>query len=109
MPLGRVENASRRQGRRCLSAELSESFANGTNSVYVEMLYETWQEDPSSVHASWAAYFSQVEAGASPGSAFEEPPTRADARPSRPRGGGKGGPVNCPPQIAELIGSGPST
>ena len=29
----------------------AEPFANGTNSNYVEEMYEAWQKDPRSVHA----------------------------------------------------------
>jgi 2-oxoglutarate dehydrogenase E1 component len=33
------------------------SALNGTNAIYAEEMYLAWQKDPSSVHASWAAYF----------------------------------------------------
>jgi 2-oxoglutarate dehydrogenase E1 component len=41
-----------------------DSFANGTSSVYMDQMYEDWQRDPNSVHASWRAYFGNVEGGA---------------------------------------------
>lgn len=41
----------------------AEPFLNGSSGIYVEQMYESWRRDPSSVHASWAAYFSNVEAG----------------------------------------------
>ncbi|KAI6203680.1 hypothetical protein M3Y94_00584500 [Aphelenchoides besseyi] len=50
-------------------------FLNGSSGVYVEQMYESWRRDPSSVHASWAAYFNNVESGARPGQAFQDPPT----------------------------------
>mmetsp|Transcript_24920 Transcript_24920/g.29983 ORF Transcript_24920/g.29983 Transcript_24920/m.29983 type:complete len:1144 (-) Transcript_24920:316-3747(-) len=31
---------------------------SGTSSLYADAMYENWLRDPSSVHASWAAYFS---------------------------------------------------
>lgn len=52
----------------------SESFLNGTNSLYVEEMYELWKRDPTAVHASWASYFGNVDAGAEPGAAFLAPP-----------------------------------
>ncbi|CAD5218540.1 unnamed protein product [Bursaphelenchus okinawaensis] len=51
-----------------------ESFMNGTTNVYVEQMYESWRQDPNSVHSSWASYFRNVEAGAQPGQAFQSPP-----------------------------------
>ena len=43
------------------------SFLNGGNANYIDEMYVQWQHDPSSVHASWNAYFS--------GANYEEPPT----------------------------------
>ncbi|VDM71573.1 unnamed protein product, partial [Strongylus vulgaris] len=37
-------------------------------------MYESWKEDPKSVHASWDAYFRNVEGGAAPGQAYQAPP-----------------------------------
>ncbi|PAV80648.1 hypothetical protein WR25_22871 isoform B [Diploscapter pachys] len=54
-----------------------EPFMNGTTSVYIEQMYAAWQHDPSSVHASWDAYFRNIEAGAGPGQAFQSPPSAA--------------------------------
>ena len=34
-----------------------ESALNGNNSAYVDEMYESWARDPTSVHASWDAYF----------------------------------------------------
>ena len=44
-----------------------ESFLSGSSGAYVEDMYEAWAHDPSSVHASWASYFS--------GGAYQSPPS----------------------------------
>ena len=49
------------------------SFMNGTNANYIDYMYAQWQKDPSSVHASWNAYFAAEEGGASV--SFQAPPT----------------------------------
>ncbi|KHJ89982.1 dehydrogenase E1 component [Oesophagostomum dentatum] len=51
-----------------------EPFMNGTSSVYIEQMYDAWKADPKSVHASWDAYFRNVEGGAAPGQAYQAPP-----------------------------------
>lgn len=51
----------------------SDNFVNGTSAVFVDNLYEQWQEDPTSVHSSWQAYFSNVDGGAA--EPFQAPPT----------------------------------
>ena len=35
-------------------------------------MYDMWVEDPKSVHASWAAYFNNVEGGVEP---YQQPPS----------------------------------
>lgn len=45
----------------------NESFLNGGNANYIDLMFAQWQKDPASVHASWNAHFS--------GSNFQEPPT----------------------------------
>lgn len=55
--------------------QLSESFLNGTNTAYVDEMYEAWQNDPKSVHISWATFFKNIEAGAAPGEGWVMPPT----------------------------------
>ncbi|TKR81794.1 hypothetical protein L596_015612 [Steinernema carpocapsae] len=65
----------RSQSRSASSAVMKESFLNGTSSIYVEQMYDSWRSDPSSVHTSWDAYFRNVEAGVAPGQAFQAPPT----------------------------------
>lgn len=56
-------------------SQLSESFASGTSSNYMEQMYERWQQNPSSVHASWDVYFRNVDNGVPPGQAFQAPPS----------------------------------
>ncbi|KIH60595.1 oxoglutarate dehydrogenase (succinyl-transferring), E1 component [Ancylostoma duodenale] len=51
-----------------------EPFMNATSSVYIEQMYDAWKADPKSVHASWDAYFRNVEGGAAPGQAYQAPP-----------------------------------
>uniref|UniRef100_A0A7S4UG30 2-oxoglutarate dehydrogenase, mitochondrial n=1 Tax=Paramoeba aestuarina TaxID=180227 RepID=A0A7S4UG30_9EUKA len=46
-----------------LYSNKTESFLSGTSASYEEQMYDAWKKDPSSVHASWAAYFSAVDAG----------------------------------------------
>ena len=36
----------------------SDTFLTGQNANYIDAMYAQWQKDPSSVHASWSAYFS---------------------------------------------------
>ena len=39
-------------------------------------MYEAWRQDPSSVHASWNAYFKNIENdNIPPSKAFQAPPT----------------------------------
>ena len=49
------------------------SFANGSNANYIDLMYEQWEEDPSSVHASWHAYFSGLDSEGN--TSFELPPS----------------------------------
>jgi len=44
-----------------------ESYLSGSSANYVEEMYEQWAYDPSSVHASWDAYFR--------GGAYQAPPS----------------------------------
>jgi len=52
-----------------------DNFLNGSNSVYLEQMYDNWVKDKSSVHPSWDAYFSNVTNGMSGDQAFTLPPT----------------------------------
>ena len=53
----------------------NDSFANTTNAHYADVMYRHWKEDPTSVHASWDAYFSGLEKGYPSESSFTPPPT----------------------------------
>ena len=35
----------------------AESFLNASSGAYVDEMYDSWSRDPTSVHASWDAYF----------------------------------------------------
>lgn len=59
-------------GSRDLGAD---SFLTGTSGAYVEQMFLAWKNDPASVHASWAAYFSALEKGTPPQAAFQAPPS----------------------------------
>ncbi|KAI9219714.1 oxoglutarate dehydrogenase, E1 component [Blastocladiella britannica] len=60
---------------RFLSTSNNEGFLVGNAANYVDEMYAAWQRDPSSVHASWQAYFGNVAKGAAPGHAYTAPPT----------------------------------
>lgn len=51
----------------------SDLFMTGTNSLYVEQLFDQWKANPASVHASWQAYFTGLEAGTE--TAYQAPPS----------------------------------
>jgi len=51
----------------------SDLFMTGTNSLYVEQLFDQWKANPASVHASWQAYFAGLEAGKD--TAYQAPPS----------------------------------
>ncbi|PJK28945.1 2-oxoglutarate dehydrogenase E1 component [Minwuia thermotolerans] len=42
------------------SENLAAAFLNGTNSIFIEELYEKYLEDPTSVDESWAGFFDTV-------------------------------------------------
>ena len=81
------------------AAAKAEPFLSGTSSVYVEEMYNSWLEDPNSVHKvpflllfpfininfcflqSWQSYFKSVNAGAAPGQAHQRPPPLGEALP----------------------------
>ncbi|KAJ2355769.1 2-oxoglutarate dehydrogenase E1 component, partial [Coemansia sp. RSA 2610] len=52
----------------------SESFLSGNVTPYIEQMYEAYIRDPESVHASWRAYFKNVDSGMKPGKAFQAAP-----------------------------------
>ena len=53
-------------------ATTNENFLSGTSSIYAEQMYDNWKKDPNSVHASWRAYFQNLESGAE--TPFEQAP-----------------------------------
>ena len=53
------------------SSSTKDNFLSGANANYIDYMYTQWQQDPTSVHASWNAYFSTQEGGGS----FDLPPT----------------------------------
>lgn len=54
----------------------NDSFLSGNTANYIDEMYMSWKEDPSSVHVSWQAYFNNMESGDMPMSkAFTPPPT----------------------------------
>jgi len=55
-------------------SDVSSSFLSGSNSVYVDSMYDSWKSDPTSVHSSWNAYFASMAAGGDASSAFVPPP-----------------------------------
>ncbi|ETN46271.1 oxoglutarate dehydrogenase (succinyl-transferring), E1 component [Cyphellophora europaea CBS 101466] len=53
----------------------SDSFLQGNTANYIDEMYMSWKQDPSSVHISWQAYFKNMEDGNMPMSrAFQPPP-----------------------------------
>lgn len=54
-----------------------DSFLSGSNSVYVEQMYDAWRTDPKSVHTSWSAYFQNLDAGVDIESSFTALPSVA--------------------------------
>lgn len=52
-----------------------DSFMSGSSALYVEQMYDLWRQDKKSVHASWDAYFSNLESGRAPTEAFVAPPS----------------------------------
>ncbi|KJX92554.1 2-oxoglutarate dehydrogenase e1 component like protein [Zymoseptoria brevis] len=56
--------------------DASDSFLSGNTANYVDAMYAEWKHDPSAVHASWNAYFKNMDNGDMPVSrAFTPPPT----------------------------------
>ncbi|ETN77778.1 oxoglutarate dehydrogenase (succinyl-transferring), E1 component [Necator americanus] len=72
-PLAAAAAQARKQST--ASSVKQEPFMNATSSIYIEQMYDAWRADPKSVHASWDAYFRNVEGGAAPGQAYQAPPT----------------------------------
>ena len=45
----------------------NESFVNASSGAYMDEMYDSWSRDPTSVHASWDAYFRGVSYTPPPG------------------------------------------
>eukprot|EP00941_MAST-03F_sp_MAST-3F-sp1_P005873 g5873.t1 len=82
-PLNRW-NFRRVGGTAAFSAAPSQTFLSGNNSVYIESMHDAWARDPSSVHASWATYFQQIESGVAPSAAMALPPDLQVGQPAMP-------------------------
>lgn len=59
-----------------------DSFNHGTNSIYTERMYEEYRANPSSVHASWRAYFDNMDKGLSSSQSFSPPSSSSSFSPS---------------------------
>jgi len=57
------------------SDNIADSFANATSNAYIDSMYVNWKDDPTSVHASWATYFENLDMGVDPEDSFAAPPT----------------------------------
>ncbi|XP_038060334.1 2-oxoglutarate dehydrogenase, mitochondrial-like isoform X2 [Patiria miniata] len=69
-----------RQARRAyVSPVAAEPFLSGSSSNYVEEMYQSWLEDPKSVHKSWDIFFRNAQNGAAPGMAYTPPPAPTPA------------------------------
>ncbi|KAK6332719.1 2-oxoglutarate dehydrogenase E1 component [Orbilia brochopaga] len=54
----------------------TDSFLQGNSANYIDEMYLSWKQDPSSVHISWQVYFRNMEDGKLPAEqAFQPPPT----------------------------------
>lgn len=60
----------------------TEPFLNGDASPYLERMYDSWCEDPKSVHVSWDAYFRNLNADVPSSRAFTVPPVGQHFQPS---------------------------
>lgn len=63
---------------------MNSSLLNGENAAYVDQMYTNWKADRNSVHASWDAYFTNVEQGVDPNLAFSAPPNLGTSGPGSP-------------------------
>ncbi|KAF3083216.1 2-oxoglutarate dehydrogenase E1 component [Orbilia oligospora] len=58
------------------SVNPSDSFLQGNSANYIDEMYLSWKQNPSSVHISWQVYFRNMEDGKLPAEqAFQPPPT----------------------------------
>jgi len=66
-----------RLGPLTIRTNVTDSFATGTSNAYIDSMYINWKEDPLSVHASWAAYFQNLDKGVPAQASFAAPPSLA--------------------------------
>ncbi|XP_011141083.1 2-oxoglutarate dehydrogenase, mitochondrial isoform X2 [Harpegnathos saltator] len=86
-PLTRTNQVIFTETTRKLNSRVSsEPFLNGSSSSYVELMYNAWLQDPSSVHVSWDSFFRNSTAGAAPGHAYQAPPSLAPSHNQVPLG-----------------------
>jgi 2-oxoglutarate dehydrogenase E1 component len=52
----------------------NDTFMQGNATTYIDQMYEEWQKNPDSVHASWRNYFNNLEKNLSPSKAYQPPP-----------------------------------
>lgn len=71
----RIARAAPRLASPAVRFLATDSFLQGNNSNYVDEMYNEWKKDPLLVHASWNAYFSNLDAGQPASKAFMAPPT----------------------------------
>ncbi|KAI8615464.1 thiamine diphosphate-binding protein [Chytriomyces sp. MP71] len=75
--------------RRSLSSAIAardahNDFLSGANGTYIDQMHAEWLRDPSSVHASWRAYFANIAHGSN--QPFISPYALPSPHPSAPRG-----------------------
>ena len=58
-----------------ISIVRNSSFLQGENGFYTTQMYEKWRVDPTSVHASWDSFFTNIDSGMDISEAYNDPPT----------------------------------
>lgn len=61
--------------RPVVTRHFSSNFASSANANYIEQMYAAWIKDPTKVHASWNAYFSNIDSGIPHDQSFIDPST----------------------------------
>lgn len=77
------------QKQNTAETEKSANFLNGSSTVYVEEIYQSWLNDPKSVHKSWDIYFRT--------NSVQAPPTLGHQQP------GAAAPLTAIPDINQLV------
>ncbi len=85
----------------------ADSFNSGSSSTYIDQMYSAYKADPKSVHASWQAYFLNMDSGLSHEQSFASPPVSGAApwsfAPSSTTSSSVGGVVNDSLNVFHLI------